>query len=135
MRVTVLLALGLVLSSAVFVKKVSDPNASVFTELEEIENFDMGKKLLDTISLQMKNQAPLGDIAKMLQSLRENLILQQQEADMKHAADEVDCETEIAGYNRRIDFASNEITEAQTEINQLTNQVNQLTAEIENKTN
>jgi hypothetical protein len=31
---------------------------------------------------------------------------------MKHAADEVDCETEIAGYNRRIDFASNEITEA-----------------------
>jgi hypothetical protein len=51
MKALTLIALGLVLSSAVFVKKISDPNASVFTQLEEIENFDMGKKLLDTISL------------------------------------------------------------------------------------
>lgn len=35
----------------------------------------MGKKLLETIALQLKNKAPLADIAKMLQDLRENLIL------------------------------------------------------------
>jgi cysteinyl-tRNA synthetase len=136
MRTVALIVLGLVAANAVFTtRKASDPNANVFAELQDIEENEMGKKLLDTIALQMKNMAPLADIAKMLQSLRENLVLQQQEADMKHAADEVDCQTEIAGYNRRIDFASNEIEEATTEINGLTNQVSQLTAEIENKAN
>jgi len=94
----------------------------------------MGKKLLDTIALQMKNKAPLGDIAKMLQDLRENLIMQQQDADIQHAADEAECEAEITGYNRRIDFASNEITESSNEIQSLTNQVTQLESTIENAT-
>jgi hypothetical protein len=64
----------------------------------------------------MKNKAPLADIAKMLQDLRENLILQQQEADLQNAATLADCEAEIYGYNRRIEFASNEITESSNEI-------------------
>jgi len=34
--------------------------------LEEIDTNDMGRKLLDTIALQMKNKAPLADIARML---------------------------------------------------------------------
>ena len=92
----------------------------------------MGRKLLDTIALQMKNKAPLADIARMLQSLRENLVLQQQDADVNHAANEADCSAEIAGYNRRIDFASNEVQESTAEINQLTSMVNQLTMRIEN---
>ena len=92
----------------------------------------MGRKLLDTIALQMKNKAPLADIARMLQSLRENLVLQQQDADVTHAANEADCSAEIAGYNRRIDFASNEVQESTAEINQLTSMVNQLTMRIEN---
>lgn len=62
----------------------------------------------------------------MLQNLRENLVLQQQDADLQHAADEADCEAEITGYNRRIDFASNEIEESTTEINQLTTAVENL---------
>jgi chromosome segregation ATPase len=129
-----LVLLGLVAINAVFVKKAaSDPNMAVFTQLEQIEETEMGKKLLDTIALQMKNKAPLQDIAKMLQDLRENLILQQQEADLQHAANMADCELEIAGYNRRIQFASNEITEASNEIQGLTQQSNFLTSEIENK--
>lgn len=64
----------------------------------------------------MKNKAPLADIAKMLQDLRENLILQQQDAELVNAATLVDCEAEIYGYNRRIEFASNEITESSNEI-------------------
>lgn len=42
---------------------------------------------------------------------------------MKHAADEADCAAEIAGYNRRIDYASNEVAESTTEITALTGQV------------
>lgn len=132
MKATLCFILALTLSQAVFVKKASDPNAGVFAELEEIEQHELGRKVLDTIALQMKNQAPLADIAKMLQDLRENLLLQQQESDMKHAADEVDCQAEIAGYNRRIDYASNEISEATSEITSLSGQVQSLTSEIEN---
>lgn len=42
---------------------------------------------------------------------------------MKHAADEADCAAEIAGYNRRIDYASNEISESTSEITSLTSSV------------
>ncbi|KAM3138477.1 hypothetical protein pb186bvf_009391 [Paramecium bursaria] len=132
MKAIACLLLGLAITQAVFVKKVSDPNANVFAELEEIEEHELGRKILDTIALQMKNQAPLADIAKMLQDLRENLVLQQQDADIKHAQDEVDCSSEIAGYNRRIDYASNEISEATQEITSLTGQVAALESEIEN---
>ncbi|CAD8043380.1 unnamed protein product [Paramecium primaurelia] len=132
MKFTICFLLGLVTLNAVFVKKPSDPNAGVFAELEEIEEHALGRKLLDTIALQMKNQAPLADIARMLQELRENLLLQQQQAELKHAADEADCAAEIAGYNRRIDYASNEISESTTEITALSAQVQQLESEIEN---
>ena len=125
--------LGLVVANAVFVKKTaSDPNQAVFNQLESLEDVIMGKKLLDTIALQLKNQSPLGDIAKMLQNLRESLIMQQQDADLQHAADEAECEAEILGYNRRIDFASNEITDSTNEINSLNNQIANLESVIEN---
>ena len=81
----------------------------------------------------MKNKSPLGDIAKMLQDLRENLVLQQQDAELVHVAQEADCEAEIAGYNRRIDFASNEITEATIDINRLTGDIDLLETDIANK--
>lgn len=72
-----LVILGLVLAQSVFVKRgPTDPNMAVFAQLEQIEESEMGRKLLDTIALQMKNKSPLAEIAKMLQDLRENLVLQ-----------------------------------------------------------
>jgi len=65
--------------------------------------------------------------------LRENLVLSQQDADMKHAADEAECDAEIYGYNRRIDFASNEITESSNEISALSATRAFLEGEIESK--
>jgi hypothetical protein len=48
----ILLVVALVFANAVFVKKTaSDPNMSVFTQLEQIEETDLGKRLLDTIAL------------------------------------------------------------------------------------
>lgn len=133
MKFIIIALLGLTLTQAVFVKRNNDPARAVFAQLEAMEEHELGKKLLDTIALQLNNKAPLSDIAKMLQQLRENLILNQQEADMKHAQDEVDCETEIYQYNRRIDFASNEITESTQEIQTLSAKVAQLEQDVENK--
>ena len=79
MRTAALVLLGLIAVNAVFVKKVTDPNAPVFAEMEELDSTEMGRKLFDTIALQLKNKAPLADIARMLQNLRENLVLQQQD--------------------------------------------------------
>jgi len=133
MRVALICLIGLVCAQAVFVKRSADPNQAVFAQLEAFEDHELGRKLLDTIALQLNNKAPLSDIAKMLQQLRENLVLNQQEADQKHAQDEVDCETEIYQYNRRIDYASNEISESTQEITTLSTKVEQLEADIENK--
>lgn len=133
MKFILIALLGLVIAQAVFVKRSSDPNQAVFAQLEAMEEHELGRKLLDTIALQLNNKAPLSDIAKMLQQLRENLILNQQEADQKHAQDEVECETEIFQYNRRIDFASNEIQESTAEITTLSNKVEELKVDLENK--
>lgn len=51
MKSTVSLLLVLIAANAVFVKKPSDPNAGVFAEMEEIEQHELGRKLLDTIAL------------------------------------------------------------------------------------
>ncbi|CAD8154538.1 unnamed protein product [Paramecium pentaurelia] len=135
MNKVILILVVLSITQSVFVKRSNDPTKAVFTQLEAMEEHELGKKLLDTIALQLNNKAPLSDIAKMLQQLRENLILNQQEADQKHAQDEVDCETEIYQYNRRIDYASAEITDSTTEIATLTSKVEQLAQDKHNQLN
>lgn len=75
MRTVALVLIGLIAVHAVFVKKVTDPNAPVFAQMEDLDGTEMGRKLFDTIALQLKNKAPLSDIARMLQNLRENLVL------------------------------------------------------------
>jgi hypothetical protein len=39
--------------------------------------------LLDTIALQLNNNAPLAEVAKLLQKIRENIILTQKDADTR----------------------------------------------------
>jgi hypothetical protein len=41
--------------------------------LKSVENSNFGKKILDTIALQVKNKSPLGDIARLLAEIRTNL--------------------------------------------------------------
>ncbi|CAD8112275.1 unnamed protein product [Paramecium sonneborni] len=129
-----LICLALILfTQAVVIKHASNPHAAVFAQLENLEDNPLGKQILDTIAIQMRNQSPLSDIAKMLQDLRENLVLQQQNAELVHVAQEADCEAEIYGYNRRIEFASNEITEATMDINKHTSEIELLQQEIDNQ--
>ena len=65
-----------------------------------MENSEFGKKILDTIALQVKNNSPLSDIARMLAEIRQDLTLQNHEADNLHAAQVVQCDTQITEFNR-----------------------------------
>lgn len=92
-----------------------------------------GKKILDTIALQLKNKSPLGDIAKMLAEIRQDLVIQEQEADMVHEAQVAECDQEITEYNRRIDVASAIIETAEGEIATLKQEINGAEGDIRNK--
>jgi len=102
-----------------------------FTQLQAIEQTSFGKNLLDTIALQVKNQAPLSDVAMLLGELKSDLLHQQAEDDELHSQREGECETAIAEYNTRIAFASNEITEATGRISQLHDRINELESSID----
>jgi chromosome segregation ATPase len=88
---------------------------------------------LDTIALQIQNKSPLGDIAKMLAEIRQDLVIQQQEADRIHSEQEAECTNEINEYKRRIDVATATIASAEGEIATLKAEIAQLEGEIRNK--
>lgn len=106
---------------------------TVLAQLEEIQNNEFGKKILDTIALQLKNKSPIGDIARMLAEIRQDLTLQNHEADNLHAAQVVQCDTQITEFNRRIDVATVQRDDAETEIGLLTSEIANLSNDINNK--
>jgi len=75
------LLLNIALSSAVFLKKPTQASFNVFSQLKKVEQSSFGKKILDTVALQLKNKSPLQDIAKLLAEIRTDLVVQQKEAD------------------------------------------------------
>jgi len=109
----------------------SEPTA--LAQLEEISNNDFGRKILDTIALQVKNKSPISDIARMLAEIRQDLVLQEDEADSLHASQEVECEEEITEFGRRIDAAQVARDDAQTEIQLLQGEIAVLTNDIASK--
>jgi chromosome segregation ATPase len=124
--IATLLICNLAFSGAVFLKKPSQATFTVFNQLEEVENEEFGKKILDTIALQLKNKSPLGDVAKMLAEIRQDLVIQQQESDQVHSQQEAECETEINEYTRRIDVATAIQSAAESEITTLKQEISQL---------
>lgn len=93
---------------------------------------DFGRKILDTISLQIKSKAPLQDIAKLLSDLKDNLNTQQSESDYLHDSQVLECETDINNYENRINYAQNEIQEATVNIGSLSTEKKRLKGSIEN---
>jgi chromosome segregation ATPase len=96
--------------------KKDAPAFNVFAQIQDIENSEFGKKIMDTIALQLKNKSPISDIARMLAEIRQDLILQEHEADNLHNQQEHECAEEIAEYARRIDAAQVARDDAETEI-------------------
>jgi transcription elongation GreA/GreB family factor len=81
----------------------------------------------------MKNKSPLSDIARMLAEIRQDLILQEHEADNLHSQQEHECEEEIAEYARRIDEAQVARDDAETEIVLLHGEISNLENDIRGK--
>jgi septal ring factor EnvC (AmiA/AmiB activator) len=131
--IAILLIANIAFSSAVFLKKPATATFSVFNELQEVENSDFGKKILDTIALQMKNKSPLQDVAKMLAEIRGDLSAQQLASDQLHDQQEAECANEIKEYERRITVADGIRQQAEDEIASLKQEISRLEGDIRNK--
>jgi chromosome segregation ATPase len=136
MKTSVIVALGLMLLvSNTFAESIfaatNSKQMGIFAELEEIDSMDFGKKLLDTITLQLNNKSPLGDISKLLADIRGELLKQQDKADAQEARAEHACKKGIRKYNKRIDHDTNEINEAIVAIANYRRQIASLKAQKE----
>lgn len=69
----------------------------------------------------------------MLQEIRSDLVIQQQDDDAKHVRDEQECADAITEFDRRINVAQQVIADAQAAIAMLENEIDQLQKEIANK--
>jgi len=81
----------------------------------------------------MKNKSPLSDIARMLAEIRQDLVLQEHDADSEHSRQVNECESEIEEYERRIDTAQVTRDDAQGEISMLQGEIANLTSDVKNK--
>ena len=82
--------------------------------------------------MQLNSKAPLQDVAKLLADLKDNLYTQQTESDNLHATQTVECETDEANYESRIEYAQNEIQEATVNIGSMSTEIKRLQASIDN---
>lgn len=93
----------------------------------------MGKKILDTVTLQLKGETPLSDISKLINDLKSELEKQQLIADSNWQKTELDCQEKLTDYSERINKASTEIEEAEFNIKKLAEDLQDLQKIINNK--
>merc|ERR1711907_492914 len=110
----------------------SGANSPIFAQLKKVEETSFGKNLLDTIALQVQNQAPLADISRLLANLKADLERQQAEADQLQSEREAECAQAIAEYNRRIEVAEGIIDETTENIANLKAKIAELKTAIAN---
>jgi|JI102314A1RNA_FD_contig_41_5402103_length_1472_multi_4_in_0_out_0_1 chromosome segregation ATPase len=131
---TLLFLIGLIaMSQAVFLENKVGSHFAIFSQLKNVEDSSFGKKILDTIALQLGNKVPLSDVASLLKELRSNLVVQESQAKQLHIDQESECKRDIDEYNRRIEVANREIGEATSAIARLESQIEGLNADINNK--
>jgi chromosome segregation ATPase len=128
--VVALVLINAAFATQVFLGNTNKMTTGAFAQLKAIEGTEFGKNLLDTIAIQIQNQAPLSDVAKLLGELKADLIHQQNEDDELHTRREEDCAQSIAEYDRRILVASEEIRQATERIGQITNRIAELEVSI-----
>jgi phosphatidate phosphatase PAH1 len=130
--IVVCLILSISFANAGFLKndKKEIKKETVITQLQDMEKHEFGKKILDTITLQLKNNSPMSDIARMLAEIRQDLTLQNHEADNIHASQVLQCTTQITEFNRRIDVATVQREDAEGEISILSAEIANLRADI-----
>lgn len=131
--ITLLFLIGLLaISKAVFLENKMGSHFAIFSQLKSIEDSEFGKKILDTIALQLQNKSPLSEVASLLKELRSNLVSQENEAKAKWNNQQLECEREISDFNARIKNADSEIQEATRKIYDLERAIDGLQNDIKN---
>ncbi|KAL4430208.1 hypothetical protein ABPG74_014767 [Tetrahymena malaccensis] len=128
-----LLILNITFSQAVFLKKPVTQHFTVFSQLEKIENHSFGKRILDTVALQITNRVPLGEVAKVIAEINSDIQSQQQSADSLQAERSQECESEQDRLNSIITDNNAIKTDALENVAILEVEINQLSANIGNK--
>ncbi|EAR83960.2 trichocyst matrix protein, putative (macronuclear) [Tetrahymena thermophila SB210] len=128
-----LLILNITFSQAVFLKRPVTQHFTVFSQLEKIENHSFGKRILDTVALQITNRVPLGEVAKVISEINSDIQSQQQTADSLQAERSRECESEQDRLNSIITDNNAIKTDALENIAILEVEISQLSANIGNK--
>jgi hypothetical protein len=103
--------------------------------LVQIDNTPYGKRLLDTIELQMQSKASVDRILELLKELKDELNAEQARDDAVHEEQELECSIEIGGYNAEIDRLQGEIAAAQAYLGELRPKLDTVNAHLVKKVN
>jgi len=90
-----------------------------------IDSSDYGKRLLDTIDLQMRSGASVDKIIDLLDELSGEMQDEQSEDDKLNVTRQQECDDEIGEFNRRIDAAKAEIADSSAQLASLRPQLEQ----------
>lgn len=100
-----------------------------------IDNTPYGKRLLDTIQLQMQSKASVDRILNLLEELKADLRAQQTQDDGIHRDQEAECSSEIAGYDAEIARLEGEINAANAYLSELRPKLETVNGQLYRKLN
>ena len=101
--------------------------------LVQIDNTPYGKRLLDTIQLQMQSKASVDRILGLLEELKNDLNAQQASDNKVHEEQEQECAFEIGGYNAEIARLEGEIAAANAYLGELRPQLATVNSHLSKK--
>lgn len=102
-------------------------------ELNKIKANPLGKKIIDTLAIQMKSDTPLVQISILLKDLRTELEKQQSELDESREKTERECSTDLDAYIERIKTSLQEVQESEINVVKLNTQASNLKKSLANK--
>ncbi len=98
-----------------------------------MKSHSLGRKILDTIAIQLKSDVPLKEISKLLSDLGDELQRQQNEVDKTRDQFEDSCTNDIGKYDERIQTANEIINDIDVIIIKLKSNLVTLNSTIKNR--
>eukprot|EP01015_Nassula_variabilis_P004535 TRINITY_DN1315_c0_g1_i11.p1 TRINITY_DN1315_c0_g1~~TRINITY_DN1315_c0_g1_i11.p1 ORF type:complete len:370 (-),score=101.07 TRINITY_DN1315_c0_g1_i11:56-1165(-) len=133
---TVAIAIISVLCVASFAAKIeSTATLNVRDRLDKIRDDDFGKKILDTIALQIKRNEPLAEVSKLMNNIRLDLQNEQRKQNAEHSQKSRECASTLATYNERISQNTQEITQLSFTVSNLQSRLQGLFASVDTREN
>jgi peptidoglycan hydrolase CwlO-like protein len=127
MKVVGLFLCVLALSSAASLRNPS------FIKLDALNNMPYGRRILDTIALQLKAGASVDRIVELLDELADGIREEQSDDDNLNVTRQNECDSEIAEYERIIRDTQAEIDDASSQLASLYPQLKTTTAQLKTK--